>query len=57
MTTAPPLLLAIESARLAAWLVALDEVIDELKDDLVRRSIVHLSTLREDVLRAISTDL
>ena len=57
MTTAPPLPLAIESARLAAWLVTLDEVIDELKDDLVRRSIVHLSTLREDVLKAISTDL
>ena len=38
--------------QLGAWVAALDEVIDELHDDLVRRSIVHLQTLRAEVQRA-----
>lgn len=35
--------------QLSAWVAALDAVIDELHDDLVRRSIVHLQTLRAEV--------
>ena len=35
---------------LPAWVAALDAVIDELHDDLVRRSIVHLTTLRDELL-------
>ena len=34
------------------WVAALDAVIDELHDDLVRRAIVHLTTLRESMLAA-----
>ena len=45
---------AIDPERLAQWLVALDAVIDELHADLVRRSIVHLTTLRQDLLEASS---
>ncbi len=39
--------------QLGAWVAALDEVIDELHDDLVRRSIVHLQTLRAEVQRVV----
>ena len=35
--------------QLGAWVAALDAVIDELHDDLVRRSIVHLQALRAEV--------
>lgn len=35
--------------QLGAWVAALDAVIDELHDDLVRRSIVHLQALRADL--------
>lgn len=35
--------------QLSAWVAALDAVIDELHDDLVRRSIVHLQALRAEV--------
>lgn len=44
--------LAVDAERLAQWVSALDEVIEELQADLVRRSIVHLSTLREDLRSA-----
>jgi len=40
------------AGQLAGWIAQLDAVIDELHDDLVRRSIVHLRTLREDLQAA-----
>ncbi len=40
----------VEQERLARWIDAHDAIIDELHDDLVRRAIVHLSALREDLL-------
>ncbi len=36
-----------DSGQLDAWVASLDAVIAELEDDLVRRAIVHLQTLRE----------
>ena len=42
----------VDQERLARWIDAHDAIIDELHDDLVRRAIVHLSALREDLLLA-----
>ena len=36
-----------DSGQLDAWVASLDAGIAELEDDLVRRAIVHLQTLRE----------
>ena len=47
-TAAGPVL--VDQERLARWIDAHDAIIDELHDDLVRRAIVHLSALREDLL-------
>lgn len=41
--------------QLSGWVAALDAVLDELRDDLVRRAIVHLSALRDELLAAGST--
>lgn len=41
--------LPVTDEQLSAWVAALDAVIDELHDDLVRRSIVHLQALRADL--------
>ena len=49
-TAAAPVL--VDQERLARWIDAHDAIIDELHDDLVRRAIVHLSALREDLLLA-----
>lgn len=43
---------AMSRERLETWVAALDAVIDELHDDLVRRAVVHLTTLREDLVAA-----
>lgn len=42
----------VDHARLSQWIDTIDSVIDELHDDLVRRSIVHLTTLRQDLQQA-----
>ena len=45
---------SVTDEQLGAWVAALDAVIDELHDDLVRRSIVHLQALRADLQGAAS---
>lgn len=48
----PPAGPQVTAAQLAAWVAALDAVLDELSDDLVRRAVVHLTTLRDALLEA-----
>ena len=46
----------VSPAAIAGWVSALDAVIDELHDDLVRRAIVHLTALRDDLVLASRDD-
>ena len=46
-------MISIDRDRLARWIVQHDAILDELHADLVRRSIVHLTAVRDDLARAL----
>ena len=43
----------VDPARVAGWIAAHEVILDELRADLVRRSIVHLSAVRDDLVRVL----
>lgn len=45
--------ISIDPDRLAHWIEQHDAILDELHADLVRRSIVHLTAVRDDLRRAL----
>ena len=52
-TESAELTVLVDANRVAGWIAEHEVILDELQADLVRRSIVHLSAVRDDLVRVL----
>ena len=52
-TESAELTVLVDANRVAGWIAEHEVILDELRADLVRRSIVHLSAVRDDLVRVL----